>query len=137
MKKGFTLIELLISISIIALLAAVILTSFGDAKNKGSNSAVKQNLSNVRAQMDISYTSNNNSYTNLCTTDTRLISILQAASRAGVGNTTSYVCNSTASAWAAYSPLRTQEGAYVYWCVDSLSRSIGLSSNPGAITSCQ
>ena len=61
-KKGFTLIELLVVIAIIGVLASVVLASLNTARDKGNDAAVKANLANIRAQAELFYTDNNNSY---------------------------------------------------------------------------
>ncbi len=54
-KKGFTLIELLVVIAIIGILSSVVLASLNTARAKGSDAAVKANLSGVRAQAELYY----------------------------------------------------------------------------------
>lgn len=136
MKKGFTLIELLVVLAVISLLATVVMAVMSDAKNRSDNSSVKDNLNNIRSQMNISYSSFN-SYSGLCVSDTNLVSILQNASQDGAGNTVSYVCNDSSGSWAASAPLRVAEGTSLYWCVDSTNASIGELANLSAgVTQC-
>lgn len=54
-QKGFTLIELLVVIAIIGLLSAVIMGPIGDARDRGSDAAIKSDLANTRAQAEIQY----------------------------------------------------------------------------------
>lgn len=137
-NKGFTLIELLVVIAIIGILASVVLASLNTARNKGADAAVKSNLANARAQAEIFYDANLNSYKistgalDVCdataSTATGAIkginpNVLAASTATGSGTpgvgvaqtTTTAVCNSSATAWAAAAPLK----AGGYYCVDS------------------
>lgn len=135
-NKGFTLIELLVVIAIIGMLSSIVLGQLNNARNKGSNSAVKNNLANLRAQAELYYDNNSNSYNGVCS-NTGFAKGLDASSQAGAGNTTSDVCNNTASAWAASAPLKTAEGTSNYWCVDSSGRSQGhASALTSGVTAC-
>lgn len=52
-KKGFTLIELLVVISIIGLLSSIVLASLANAKQKGNDSKVQQELTQIRNAMEL------------------------------------------------------------------------------------
>lgn len=134
---GFTLVELLVSIAIISLLASIVIRYVEDAKFRGENVSIKNDLHNARSQMNISYSTNNDTFTDLCTTNTKLISIMQDASLRGSGNTTSYVCNSNASVWAISVPLKMNDAGNNYWCVDSTGNAKGEASNlSSGVTQC-
>ena len=49
-------------IAIIGILSSVVLASLNSARSKGSNAAVKANLQGIRAQAEIFYDNNNQSY---------------------------------------------------------------------------
>lgn len=142
-NKGFTLIELLVVIAIIGVLASVILSSLNSARKKAIDVAVKANLSNARAQAEIFYDSNGNSYdggtavTRVCdvaaTVGTPAVkgiypNVLAAIQATGnttvnannaVETSTTASCNSAAGTWVAQAPLKSSG----YWCVDYMGTS--------------
>lgn len=135
MKKGFTLIELLVVIAIIGMLSSVIMSSLNNARAKSANAAVKANLNNLRAQAEIYYDGNSSTYTNICT-NANIVKGADAASQAGANNTTSDVCNSTATAYAISAPLKVAEGTSNYWCIDNTGTARGHANALGAATVC-
>ncbi len=54
-QRGFTLIELLVVVAIIGILASVVLASLNSARGKGNVAAIKSNLRNMIAQVEMSY----------------------------------------------------------------------------------
>lgn len=130
-KGGFTLIELLVVIAIIGILASVVLASLRTARDKGANAAVKANLANTRAQAEIVYDgASPNSYDTVCA-DATVIAAGAAAANAGGGT---FVCNDSATAWAASTELKTDPTTY--WCVDSTGVAGVESAALGTATAC-
>ena len=134
-NKGFTLIELLVVIAIIGILSSVVLASLNSARAKGANAAVKSGMANMRAQAELYYDSNNQSYLDVCTNSTTGIRAMldQATSTGGgVG-----ACLDNTAGWAASSPLKVAETGGSFWCVGSSGASKATSTNVVLYTDCQ
>lgn len=140
MSKGFTLIELLVVVAIIGVLASVVISSLNTARAKAADSKLKQQLNNMRAEVDF-YTGVGNEYPlGVCaiTADT-----LFDSANSGLGHffenldLTNTLCYAEAGqpssgmAWAI--AFQTSTGA---WCVDSSGsgRDIDSSGNPYTTT---
>ena len=129
--KGFTLIELLVVIAIIGILSSVVLASLNTARNKGNDAAVKSNLADARAQAELYYDANSNSYAGVCNTvaaagvKTINASVVAAQTASGAatlniayattGAAGTATCHDSAAGWAAEAPLK----AGGFYCVDS------------------
>ena len=149
-NKGFTLIELLVVIAIIGILASVVLASLSSARNKGKDAAVKSQLSSMRAQAEIFY-STGETYVDICIGDiatvpgafggtTGLLAAIVASEGVstavnsangtqGNASTSPYsvTCHSVADAWAAEAPLvsvaAVSPATVKMYCVDSTGAS--------------
>ncbi len=125
-RKGFTLIELLVVIAIIGILASVVLASLNTARAKGADAAIKSNLNNARAQAELYYDNNTQSYLNVCdsTSTGGIFQFQTGATNAGSG---AVECADNASEWALQAQLKTNTG--LYYCVDSTGQATTTNSD--------
>lgn len=124
----------MIVIAIIGLLSAIVLGSLQASRERGANSAVKQNLSSLRSEIELLYSNAATpTYVGVCS-DAKIVKIRDAANVASGGT---MVCYSNVGTWAASSPLKVPEGAYNYWCVDTSGTARGHASPLGVnVTVC-
>ncbi|HEU4677303.1 MAG TPA: type II secretion system protein [Candidatus Paceibacterota bacterium] len=131
-KRGFTLIELLVVIAIIGILASVVLASLNSARDKGADAAIKSSINNARAQAELFYTNNSNSYSTVCSSGTNNISqMMTGATNAGSG---SVVCadGGAGTAWGAAAQLKSNTS--LWYCVDSTGNSTTTAVANGGLT---
>ncbi len=151
-SQGFTLIELLVVIAIIGILASIVLASLSTARTKGQDAAIQSQLSSMRAQAELYYsTTGNNSYGPSQTTPTYVAPVLtsSATSCSTAGNlfagtnvvnnlaalnsavTTAKDCGASASAWSMAAQGATST---VFYCVDSSGVARSTTSGGAAYT---
>lgn len=116
-ERGFTLIELLVVIAIIGILASVVLASLNSARDKGADAAIKSNLNNMRAQAELYYDDNSNSYSGMCDDPTVTNATAAADSTNGTGAMTCVDGDDVSGAWAIEAALVASSTAF--YCVDS------------------
>jgi prepilin-type N-terminal cleavage/methylation domain-containing protein len=131
-QSGFTLIELLVVIAVIGILASVVLASLSTSREKGNNAGIKSNLSGARAEAEIFYGNNSNTFgaagagTGVCaTTGTNTIgdSVLAAIALSSrptaydAVNETCFVTAGTNPGWAA--AVQMNNTTTTFFCVDS------------------
>jgi len=121
--------ELLVVIAIIGILASVVLASLNTARSKGADAAVKSSINNARAQAELYYDSNGNSYAGVCAATTGILNMMNGADTAN-GTTNVVRCNDSATAWVLQGQLVASSTSY--YCADSTGKSstVGLPSTP-------
>ena len=128
--------ELLVVIAIIGILASVVLASLNTARSKGADAAVKSSINNSRAQAELYYDSNGNSYGGVCAAATGILNMKNGADNANGSGTAT--CNDTGaatpSAWAMQAQLVASSSQY--YCADSTGKSSTSTSALGAATAC-
>lgn len=135
--KGFTLIELLVVIAIIGILSSVVLASLTTARTRGQAASVQSQLSNMRAQAELYYSTNGNDYgasvaatcdtlvagANIFGTDTNSLKALVNGVIAVVSTPAKVYCSSTGTTWAVAAIDPSVSAGTQAFCVDSTGAS--------------
>lgn len=145
-SKGFTLIELLVVIAVIGILAAIVLAALGNARDKGKDATVQQQLSSARSQDALYLNANGNSHTGACAAGTvggvSTPYNLVLASATSAGLTASDIalmgtaqggkaaCHENGTNWAA--SVRLVSNQTNLFCVDSDGKAEITTTNLGA-----
>ncbi len=116
-NRGFTLIELLVVIAIIGILASVVLASLSTARDKGTDAAIQQSVSNIRSQAEITGNQADGTvdYSTVCTA----VATLDASITAKNGASLDTYCGDDVDTWIYAAEL--VQGGYI--CSDSTGAS--------------
>lgn len=156
-NKGFTLIELLVVVAIIGVLATIVLSSLGDARNRAKDASIISALSQMRTQAELQFLDTGN-YNTVCDVGTKGWELYHDAARKASGGSTLYICYdedgltlvnvsdidtptssntpsgpdpSSGNRWAASLPLSTGS----WFCVDSsgAAKDVGATRGIGSV----
>lgn len=126
-NKGFTLIELLVVIAIIVILASIVLVGIQSATKKAKDARIIANISQVRTQAEILYSSEATGYTNLATQEavTKLLADIK------VQNNIDTVIRADKDHYCVYAQLLEPETPTSYQCIDSSGNAVKITDVNG------
>jgi general secretion pathway protein G len=119
-NKGFTLIEMLVVIAVVGILSATVLTALGPARNKGRDTRIRSNISQIAAVAEAKF--NGNQYP--ASSDSDISALISDTNKYNGGSGATY--NATGASFAAWSPLASGG----YFCVDSTGNKVDLQNAP-------
>ena len=137
-KKGFTLVELLVVIAIIGILAGITFVTLSSSQDAASDSAIKQEVSQLRAAAQLSFNKSND-FTSVCesasvTKTFDLDDDLEEGDEGENGATNStYYCHDNATTWVIARKLTgdSEVAGEEWWCIDSTGDSIEINTGTG------
>jgi prepilin-type N-terminal cleavage/methylation domain-containing protein len=113
--KGFTLIELLVVVAIIGILAATILASLGQARQKAKVARVQSEISSMRAAAELYASSNPTGYSGLYADTASGMKNLYTSVTTAAGNSSNWVEKQSTDSWAFSAIIGTAPS----YCADS------------------
>lgn len=99
----------------ILILVSIVLASLNDAREIGSDAAIKANINNARATAALYYDNYNNTYEGVCNESEGISSAVESAESSG---SKQVVCNDAPSSWAVSAQIVSDPTQY--YCADSL-----------------
>lgn len=110
----------MVGIAFVGILASVVLASLNSARDKGQDASTKSALTTARAQAELFYDSNFNSYEGVCND----LKVKTALSNAQNSQSVAPKCNDSSVYYAISAPLSSGN----HFCVDSYGNSVTITS---------
>ena len=109
-------------IAVLGILASIVLVSLNTARTKGQDASIKGSISSVRAQAEIYFDLNNNSYSGMCS-DGSILNLLRSAEKfQGI----TPFCNDSKDTYVTVAALSSGN----YFCVDNYGKAIEVTNKP-------
>ncbi len=135
-EKGFTLIEMLVVVAIIGLLASVLLTALGPAREKAKDTRVVQEVNQVRNLAETLYDGDYDAVESLPKLNINNSSLkILADDISSQGGELNIIKSSDGTRYSAYSRMNTKIGVEPnlktnYYCIDSSGYSVFSTEEP-------